>query len=163
MKKDIRVIKKIGVIASGTNGMQKELNVVSIDNGPVQYDFREWSLDHSDYAGGISFDSEEAKALFAVLKEIIKDDGPEPIPLSGPDPNVPSDDDLFRLLQEKGIEYVDKRKNDGALWIVGGHELDKVMIECGELGHIFYFSQKGGRVTKNQPGWYLPAKKKKNR
>ena len=163
MKKDIRVIKKIGVIASGTNGMQKELNVVSIDNGPVLYDFREWSLDHSDYADGISFDSEEAKALFAVLKEIIKDDGPEPIPLPGPDPNVPSDDDLFQLLQKKGIEYVDKRNNNGALWVVGGHELDKLMIECGELGFSFYFTEKGGKVTKNQPGWYLPAKKKKNR
>lgn len=178
MKKDIRIIKKIGVIASGTNGMQKELNVVSTEDGPIQYDFREWTLDHADYGDGISFDSDEARALFAVLKECFKNggedisivdlpggftvDGTGQVGFDGkPDDGMASDEDLIQLLQERGIKYVDKRKNGGALWITGGHELDNIMIACGELGYTFFFTEKGGRVTKNQPGWYLPFKSKK--
>ena len=67
MKDDIRIIKQIGIISNGETGWQKELNVVSINEGPFQYDLREWSLDHSNYRNGISSENDEATVLLAVL------------------------------------------------------------------------------------------------
>ena len=178
MKEDIRVIKQIGTISNNEGNWQKELNIVSINNGPFVYDLREWSLDHTTSRKGISFDDEEAKVLLAVLKECFKDGGegitidlyPEAYKadksgqfempaLTEDEPEQLSDEALYSLLKEKGIEFIDKREKGGALWIVGGHELDSVMTACGELGYRFYFSEKGGRITKSQPGWYLPKKK----
>lgn len=62
---------------------------------------------------------------------------------------------LFFLLDREGIYYVDNRYKGGALWIVGGHELDKVILSCEALGFNFVFTEKGGRTTQGFPGWYL--------
>ena len=177
MKDDIRVIKQLGIITSGEGNWQKELNIVSVNNGPFRYDLREWSLDHSSFRNGISFENEEAQVLLAVLKECFKDGGEgisiEAYPAAQPtekpaatkapvmpaeEPLSSSDDALYALLKEQGIEFIDKRDKGGALWIVGGHEYDSVMEACGKLGYKFYYSEKGGRITKGKPGWYLPAK-----
>lgn len=178
MKSDIRVVKQIGSISSGEGNWQKELNIVSINNGPLKYDLREWSLDHSTSRNGISLEDEEAKALLAVLKECFKDGEEITIEMfpaaykadkTGQmvfaEPNIGeevelSDEELFKLLKEKDIEYIDKRDKGGALWVVGGHELDEVMSACAELGYKFLFSEKGGKVTKHQAGWYLRGNKK---
>lgn len=66
-----------------------------------------------------------------------------------------SDDLIINLLDEEGIPYVDNREKGGALWIVGGHEFDEVIEACEDLGFHFIFTEKGGRVTKGLPGWYL--------
>ncbi len=177
MKDDIRVVRQIGTISSGEGNWQKELNIVSINNGPFVYDLREWSLDHTSHRNGITFENEEAKVLLAVLKECFKDGGESisieqyseaykvnktgqiEFVLTQEENTKGTDEALYALLKENGVEYTDKREKGGALWIVGGHELDKVMAACGELGYKFYFSEKGGRITKYQPGWYLPSKK----
>lgn len=178
MNDDIRVIKQIGTITGGEGPWQKELNIVSINNGPLTYDLREWSLDHSDNRNGLSFGDEEAKVLLAVLKECFKNGGENITISSYPGAykgDIPgqvvmivehettqeNDEALFGLLTEKGIEYTDKREKGGALWIVGGHELDEVMMACGEIGFTFFFSEKGGKTTKGKPGWYLPGKKER--
>ena len=179
MKGDIRVVKQIGTISSGEGNWQKELNIVSINNGPLKYDLREWSLDHTSSRNGVSFENEEAKVLLAILKECFKegeeeitiDEYPEAykvdktgqftfVDTESKSDEDTSDEELFKLLKEKGVEYTDKRDKGGALWIIGDHELDETMNACAELGYKFYFSEKGGRITKRQPGWYLPAKKK---
>lgn len=178
MKEDIRVIKQIGTISSNESNWQKELNIVSINNGPFVYDLREWSLDHTLSRKGISFDDEEAKVLLAVLKECFKDCGEgitidlypgafkantsgqfEMSALVEDESTQEADEALYSLLKEKGIEFTDKREKGGALWVIGGHELDSVMTTCRELGYKFYFSEKGGRVTKGKAGWYLRANK----
>ena len=66
-----------------------------------------------------------------------------------------SDSLLFDLLEKEGIPYVDNREKGGALWIVGGHELDAVINACENLGFHFLYTEKGGRVTKGWAGWYL--------
>ena len=177
MKDDIRILKQIGLISNGDSGWQKELNVVSVNNGPVLYDLREWSLDHSNYRYGISFENDEATVLLAVLKECFKDGGegisidqfPKAIAednaqgqirlvVEEPGINV-QDANLIDFLKSNSIEYVDKRQKGGALWILGGHDLDDVMVKCGEMGYKFFFSEKGGKITKGKPGWYLRAKR----
>ncbi len=141
------------------------------------YDLREWSLDHSSSRNGITFSSDEAEVLFAVLKECFKDGGvdisidryPEAYKVDATDQmditgtqvekTEQSDETLYALLNEKEISFIDKREVGGALWIVGGHELDDIMLACKELGFRFFFSERGGRITKNKPGWYLRKKK----
>lgn len=178
MKDDIRIIKQIGIISNGETGWQKELNVVSINEGPFQYDLREWSLDHSNYRNGISFENDEATVLLAVLKECFKDGGegisldqfPEALPdlkkpgqvrfvLEEESADSSGDDTLLKFLSSENIDYVDKRSKGGALWIVGGHEFDNVMLKCKEMGYRFNFSEKGGRITKGNPGWYYRDKR----
>ena len=146
---DIRIIKRIDSI-SGDAQWQKELNIVSVNDGPFQFDIREWSLNETEYRNGISFDNEEAKKLLAILKKCIEDT----------DKPTPSDDKLIELLAGNNISYIDKRERGGALWIEGGSELEEIMNACKELGYKFYFSEKGGRITHGKPGWYLPSKRK---
>ncbi len=174
--KDIRIIMPVGTISSGTGNWQKELNIVSIDDGPFQYDLREWSLDHTSTGDGISFSNDEALVLSALLKECFKEGeeidfsqleqkhkagfGQTMMPEINNEPASSQDDSaLFDILKKNNLEYSDKRPKGGALWIVGDHALDKVMMECLEHGYKFYFSEKGGRVTKGAPGWYLMSKK----
>ena len=59
-------------------------------------------------------------------------------------------DTMIKFWDEK-----DNREKGGALWIVGGHEFDEVIEACEDLGFHFIFTEKGGRVTKGLPGWYL--------
>lgn len=178
MNDDVRIIRQIGIISNGETGWQKELNVVSVNGGPFQYDLREWSLDHGRSRNGISFDNSEATVLLAVLKDCFKDGGegisldqfPEALPYSNnpgqiclaleEESAVSSGDDALReFLRAEKIDYVDKRSKGGALWIAGGHEFDSLMLTCAEMGYKFFFSEKGGKVTKGASGWYLPAKR----
>lgn len=62
--------------------------------------------------------------------------------------------DILEFLQNKGIQYIDKRSNGGSLWIIGGQELLDVVAKAKEFGYVFHFKKEGGRVTKNQPGWW---------
>lgn len=179
MNDDVRIIRRIGIISDGENGWQKELNIVSVNDGPFQYDLREWSLDHGRSRNGISFDNSEATVLLAVLKDCFKDGGEGisldqfPEALSGgyaqgqmhlafdeESDGSSEDEALLEYLRSENIDYADKRSKGGALWITGGHELDSLMVTCAEMGFKFFFSEKGGKVTKGAAGWYLPAKRR---
>lgn len=62
--------------------------------------------------------------------------------------------DLIKTLSTAGVRYVDKRSKGGALWIIGGKELSKIVAECKKHGIKFVFKEDGGRITKGQPGWW---------
>jgi hypothetical protein len=66
--------------------------------------------------------------------------------------------DLVGYLTEKGLEIIDKRKVGGALWVVGGWELNEVLFPLKEHKIYFRFTKKGGRSTKNRPAWFLLGK-----
>ena len=70
-----------------------------------------------------------------------------------------TDEKLYAFLKSKRIRYIDKRAKGGALWIIGGHELDSIIMECANLGFIFYYSEKGGRISEGKPGWYYQGKR----
>ncbi len=160
---DIRIIKTICPLSEAKDGWQKELNVVSVDGGPFAYDIREWRLDHFDSRDGISLDEKEATQLLLNLRQSfgLKDTDLDSIQVEMPmvqkafsssDEKKP---DIIAVLKEKGIAYIDKRENGGALWIIGGHDLDEVMAELKGMGFRFFFSEKGGRVSKGEAAWYL--------
>lgn len=66
-------------------------------------------------------------------------------------------DELLRLLAAEQLEAVDKRAAGGALWVVGGRELEPTMTRLASQGHRFNFSEGGGRATKHRPAWWTKA------
>ncbi len=160
---DIKVIKMICALSEAKDGFQKELNIVSVDGGPFAYDIREWRLDHFDYRDGISLDEKEATQLLINLRQSfgLKDSDLDVTQIQMPVVEqsfaAPAEQkpDIQAVLKEKGIAYIDKREHGGALWVVGGHELDDLMAELKGMGFKFSFSEKGGRVSKNQPAWFI--------
>ena len=45
-----------------------------------------------------------------------------------------SSEDILTFLKNRNVHYVDKRSNGGALWIIGGHELDSLVAETKNMG-----------------------------
>ncbi len=62
--------------------------------------------------------------------------------------------DIILLLKNNGVQYIDKRRSNGALWILGGHELDNIVRNAQSIGYLFRFKPEGGKVTKGKPGWW---------
>ena len=70
------------------------------------------------------------------------------------------DVNLVTFLKSRGIKYVDKRPQDGALWIIGGKEMDNIIKETKKIyGAIWTFCSGGGRSTGYKPGWYTKCKR----
>lgn len=65
-----------------------------------------------------------------------------------------SEIDIISLLEKHHIKYVDKRPNNGSLWIIGGHELDDFVKQAKAIGVRFAFKADGGKATKGVPGWW---------
>lgn len=61
--------KHIGVIAEGSKGWNKELNIVSWNGGQPKYDIREWDEGHLKMSKGVTLKDDEAKALLDLLTE----------------------------------------------------------------------------------------------
>lgn len=98
--------------------------------------------------------SKSEKKLKSKLKaEAAKD---EPYQLEIPGLHRPSDD-ILTFLQQQNIRYIDKRQQGGALWIVGGHELDAMMDEVKDMGFFFHFKRGGGNLTKGKDGWWYKS------
>lgn len=83
-------------------------------------------------------------------------------PVDGPTVLIPEGEfDLIRFLEINSVNYIDKRAKKGALWLVGGRELDPIVKECSSRKYYFVFKPKGGNATEKQPGWYLQARRLK--
>ena len=67
---------------------------------------------------------------------------------------VPENADILCFLRNEGVSYIDNRASGGALWVIGGHELDVIMAKVKRKGYTFVFSEKGGRATKGQAAWW---------
>ncbi|WP_043932435.1 DUF4145 domain-containing protein [Bacillus sp. EB01] len=62
---------------------------------------------------------------------------------------------LLNYLEEKQIPYIDNRTKNGALWVIGGWELNEKLFPLKENRIYFRFMKKGGRATNYKPGWFL--------
>ncbi len=65
---------------------------------------------------------------------------------------------LMGLLQEAGVEVIDKRKNGGSLWIIGGWNLKSLTQRCREIGVNFHYKKGGGKATKGRDAWWTSDK-----
>ena len=64
------VIEKIGVVSEGTNGWNKELNLISWNEREPVYDIRTWAPDREKMGKGITITTEEARALRDMLNAL---------------------------------------------------------------------------------------------
>jgi len=61
------IVKELGVIAEGTRGWTKELNLVSWNDKAPKYDIRDWAPDHEKMGKGVSLTEEEMEALIELF------------------------------------------------------------------------------------------------
>ena len=64
------VVEEIGVLSEGTNGWQKELNLVSWNERDPKYDIREWDANHEKMRKGVTLTMDELVELKAILNEM---------------------------------------------------------------------------------------------
>ena len=67
------IIKEIGIVAHESKGWNKELNLVSWNNGAPKLDLREWGPEHSKMGKGVTLTKQEAEALMYLLKDAINE------------------------------------------------------------------------------------------
>ncbi len=65
------IMRHIGVLAEGTKGWKKEVNMVSWNDRPAKLDIREWDENHVKMSKGITLSAEES----GLLRELIDDVG----------------------------------------------------------------------------------------
>lgn len=79
---------------------------------------------------------------------------------AGIKPQIVVKDNLTAFLKSKGLEVIDKRSKGGALWVVGGKELDPILKETRKLfGALWTFSQNGGGATGHRTSWFTKCAK----
>ena len=77
------IIQKIAVLAQRPRGWERQLNLISWNDGEPKYAIRDWSPDGSRMGKGISLSAEELGALKGILEEMdeiavpAEPDGPE--------------------------------------------------------------------------------------
>lgn len=67
------IVKELGVVAEGSRGWTKELNLVSWNDGTPKYDIRDWAPDHTRMGKGVSLTEVEAKELLSLLKTALEE------------------------------------------------------------------------------------------
>lgn len=64
------IVKEIGTLSTSRSGWNREVNLVSWNEGKAKLDIRDWAPDHSKMGKGISLTSEEVSILREILAEI---------------------------------------------------------------------------------------------
>ena len=77
------IIQKIAVLSQRPRGWERQLNLISWNEGEPKYDIRDWSPDGSRMGKGISMSAEELGALKGILEEM--DEIEVPAEPDGPD------------------------------------------------------------------------------
>lgn len=63
------IVHHIGVLAEGTKGWKKEVNMVTWNDRPPKLDIREWDEQHAKMGKGITLSSEETFILRGFLAD----------------------------------------------------------------------------------------------
>jgi hypothetical protein len=74
--------------------------------------------------------------------------------------SLPAPSKLREYLEKSGIEIIDKRSKGGALWLLGGEELEPFINDLTNTESItFKFAINGSKSTKNMPAWFTKSNK----
>ena len=57
------IVRHVGVLAEGTKGWKKEVNLVSWNDRPAKLDIREWDENHLKMTRGVTLNAEETTLL----------------------------------------------------------------------------------------------------
>lgn len=66
------ITQHIGVISIAKSGWQRELNLVSWNNGEAKYDIRDWAPEHAKMGKGITFNKSELLEIKKLLDTIVE-------------------------------------------------------------------------------------------
>ena len=69
MAVEMEIKRRIGELSSLKGGWTRELNIVSWNGREPKYDIRNWNPTHENQSRGITLTTDEAKALYWILKE----------------------------------------------------------------------------------------------
>lgn len=64
------IVQEIAVLAEGSKGWRKELNLVSWNEPEPKYDLREWSPGHEKMGKGVTLSTAEILALREALEKL---------------------------------------------------------------------------------------------
>ena len=64
------IIQKIAVLSQRPRGWERQLNLISWNDGEPKYDLRDWSPDGTRMGKGISMSTEELGVLKGILEEM---------------------------------------------------------------------------------------------
>ena len=64
------VVQRIAVLSERPRGWERQLNLISWNDGEPKYDIRDWSPDGSRMAKGISLTEDELKTLKGILDDM---------------------------------------------------------------------------------------------
>ena len=64
------IVQEIAVLAEGSKGWRKELNLVSWNEREPKYDLREWSPGHEKIGKGVTLSTAEILALREALEKL---------------------------------------------------------------------------------------------
>ena len=64
------IVKNIAVLSTDRSGWTKEINLVSFNDAPPQYDIRSWDPEHQKMGKGVSLSREEMKEMLDALADI---------------------------------------------------------------------------------------------
>ncbi len=64
------IVDCIGIVSEGTNGWNKELNLISWNEREPVYDIRTWAPDHAKMGKGVTVSAAEAKILRDMLNKL---------------------------------------------------------------------------------------------
>ncbi|NLB10672.1 MAG: hypothetical protein GX834_06370 [Clostridiaceae bacterium] len=68
------IVKNIAVLSTSRSGWNRELNLVSWNEGKPKLDLRDWAPEHEKMSKGITLNREEAAILREVLNELSLDE-----------------------------------------------------------------------------------------
>lgn len=60
---------------------------------------------------------------------------------------------IWNFIKQHNLRYIDMVDKTGDLWVIGGKELNPLMIECWRHGISFIYKEMGGKVTEGVPAW----------
>jgi hypothetical protein len=61
------IVKHMAVLAEGSKGWQKELNLISWNDKEPKYDIREWAPEHTKMGKGVTLSKDELMKLKDIL------------------------------------------------------------------------------------------------
>ncbi len=65
-------------------------------------------------------------------------------------------DPVLLYAEHNGITWIDKRHQNGCLWLLGDMGLYRQINELRKMGYDFKYAKEGGKATEGRPGWFMP-------
>lgn len=64
-------------------------------------------------------------------------------------------DPILLYAEQNGITWIDKRHQNGCLWLLGDMALYRQINELRKMGYDFKYAKAGGKATEGRPGWFM--------